>query len=284
MMDRVSSEKVTLLRKFFYSRAAIIGLVGLMLLVVSIAIPIDKLPASLNSFESFFSVSKDLLNNFGVALISASIALFISHRDFENAINTKNFDDLGIKDYASDYRSFITDGDKLDEFFKSCGRCKEIDIVGIAMDGFIQQNRIIERIEEKSKRGFKVRVIFSDPKSDQVRVQSDIENKKEKLIRDAHDNICEFVTKFGIGDNVNKNVHIYASKSVARFFIIRSGGKMMVTAYLDKGPEHSVSYIYERREIPSAPYNSYLEYIDTLAQYSYSEEELKELMSCSSFS
>ncbi|RWX52717.1 hypothetical protein [Photobacterium chitinilyticum] len=255
------------IKKFFVSRALNVGFFGLILIVLS-------------EFAGNVTFST-VAHNLGIALLSASIALYISHQDFEKAIKAKNFEDLGIKDFAPGYHSFISDGESLESFFRSCGRSKELDIVGIAMNGFIDQNRIIQRIEDKSKEGFRVRVIFADPNSDQVLIQSKVEGKGKRLVRDAQENISDFVSRFGIGESVNKNVSIHVSKSVPRYFILRSGGTMIVTSYLLDGPDESVSYIYESRGATSNPYEFYLDYINKLTEFSYSEEELKTLTSYS---
>ncbi|ALO42508.1 hypothetical protein [Pseudoalteromonas phenolica] len=253
------------IKKFFVVRALNVGAFGITLIVLS----------EIFGNETFSAVA----HNLGIALLSAGVALFLSHKDFEKAIKSKNFDDLGIKDFGPGYHSFISDGESLESFFSSCGRIKELDIVGIAMNGFIDQNRIIQRIEDKSKEGFQVRVIFADPKSDQVLVQSKVEGKGKRLVRDAQENISDFVSRFGVGESVNENVRIHVSKSVPRYFILRSGGKMIVTSYLLDGPDESVSYIYESRGGSSTPYEFYLDYINKLVEFSYTEKELKTLAS-----
>ncbi|MCG9770345.1 hypothetical protein L1D59_17265 [Pseudoalteromonas piscicida] len=249
--------------KLFRLRAFNVGLLGVVLIIAA-------------TYPSENPAWSSIIHNLGIALLSASVALYLSIKDIEKALRSKNFDDLGIKDFGPGYHSFINDGDSLERFFKSGGRSKELDIVGIAMNGFIDQNRILQRIEEKSKEGFKVRVIFADPTSDQVAVQSEIEGKGQRLVRDAQENIDDFVSRFGVGQAKNKNVCIFVSKSVPRYFILRSGGTMIVTSYLLDGPDESVSYVYESRGEGSNPYEFYLDYINKLIACSYSDKELED--------
>ena len=210
---------------------------------------------------------KNILTCVGTSLISASITIFLIKFDIMDMIQNSSMEKFGIIDICSG-RDHVFDNDGVremkahnwEEFLRQSSD-KTIDIVGISMYSFLVTKNILPIIYNIAK-NYTVRVVFADPFSSEVRLQSEEENKPNKL----KENI-EWLSKKIIDEDKTHCIEVYYSKTLPKAFIVRSGSKMIITPYLLKGPfEEPTIMASNTGYAENTYYETYINYIEKIIE------------------
>lgn len=210
-------------------------------------------------------MTKGILNCIGTSLISAAITIFLIKFDIMDMMQADVMDRYGIRNIYNGRDDVLsTNGNKMKSWtdFLKKSSDKTIDIVGISMYSFLFTNKLDQLIKELVDKEYKIRIIFANPESEEVRLQSIEENKEGKL----KENI-KWLSEKMRKEIVSSNLEIMYSATMPRAFIIRSGREMIVTPYLLNGPfKEPTIWSYANRSEDNTYYETYLEYINKLVQ------------------
>ncbi|WFD09778.1 hypothetical protein [Tepidibacter hydrothermalis] len=232
---------------------------------------------NLHTMQWIKEILQSLTENFGVALISSAVTIYLIKYDVINMIQKDNLNDLGIKNiikgrdnvFNRDKDSVINNFNSWEDFFKSANP-KQIDIIGISMYSFFMPNNIIDLLIQLASKKYKIRIIFADPESNELKFQEEAENKPTVLknhIRHVVSTIKQSILNNSKKDDIYKYISVYYSRTLPKNFLVKSGNKMIVTPYLLRGPFESPTLILENNS-EIGFYKEYNHYIDDVIKYS----------------
>lgn len=191
-----------------------------------------------NCISQQYKIIINIANGIGGSLISAGITIFLIKFDIMDALKTNSMDEFGVLDivggrddvFSAGYDRNIDSSDWKGFMEKSSD--KTIDIVGISMYSFFFPNNLISHIIMLAQKHYKIRIVFANPTSEEVSIQSEEEGKPGKL----KENI-EFLSRKILTESEGiKDIELYYSETLPKAFIVRSGNKMIITPYLLEGP------------------------------------------------
>ena len=119
-----------------------------------------------------------------------------------------------------------------------------------------------------SLEGHKVRIVFANPDSKEVEIQS-VAEKKYGVLREhillQRKRLQELLLCYTLDERIiiNNNLSIYYSDILPKAFIVRSDEYMVITPYLLDGPFKEPTLVVEKQNANSY-YNRYQHYIDKL--------------------
>lgn len=218
-------------------------------------------------------IIKDVLSCIGTSLISASITIFLVKYDIMDSIKSNNISNYGIID-IKDGRNGVFNSENVaglkdkdwNGFLKSSSD-KTIVIVGISMYSFFYPNKLIDYVIQLGKKGYTIKIIFANPESMEVELQSIEEGKEGKLKENIKFLSNEFKRRIDENNDIDvkNNLKIFYSKTLPRSFIVKSGDKMIITPYLLKGPFEEPTIIASQLCVKeNSYYNAYNTYIQDL--------------------
>ncbi len=210
---------------------------------------------------------KNILTCVGTSLISASITIFLIKFDIMDMIQSSSMEKFGVIDICNGRDHIFENNDMRDlkahnwEEFLRQSSDKTIDIIGISMYSFLVTKNILTVIYKIAKK-YTIRIVFADPFSTEVRLQSEEENKPNKL----KENI-EWLSKKIIEEDKTQSIKVYYSKTLPKAFIVRSGSKMIITPYLLKGPFEEPTIVASNTGYAdNTYYETYKNYIEKIIE------------------
>lgn len=211
----------------------------------------------------------DIFSCIGTSLVSASVTMFLVKYDIIDLFKQNNISGYGIIDIKSGRNALFQDDQincincrSWEEFLRKSSD-KTIDIVGISMYSFLWTYELIDLLLELSSKKYTIRIIFANPNSTEVEFQS-MEEKKPGKLSENISYTMKKLTKL-VKEKQANNIKIYSSLTLPRAFIVRSGGKMIITPYLLRGPFFEPTIIADQWCIEKQSYyNAYSRYIEDL--------------------
>lgn len=214
---------------------------------------------------------KELLGNFAIGIVGSILSLIVIRSQLEKVFDSLNLKNSGIKGYKNGYPEILESLGGAETFF-TLRMNKKIDVFGIAMSGFFEENSIVDLLYRRAKKGYQVRVFFADPESEELKNQEQTENKPGELQLNIKRLTRELSDKFSAEKGTRNKIKIYHLRSLPRAFILRSGNRMIVTNYLYEGPTQAPS-IYLKDDDYLNAFEKYLDYIEA----STAEDNSKEI-------
>ena len=238
------------------------------------------------------------------SFVSTFLAIWLTKNDIIEDDFSNKKDKFGIITVESGYRKFFQSSDSesylnvidFEEFFTKNNKDKIIQIVGVALRGFFEDEN--ESLVEKLlclciEKQYSVQVIIANPYSDEVNIQSVGQNKEneehisksinstfqkfQKAIRNLDDKYDKGILKCVERPSVilQGKFKILFTLSMPKALIVRSGTNMMITPYQMRaeGPSVAPTLIVKDSD-PEGFFESYRKYIEQLMELSISEKEL----------
>lgn len=203
-----------------YYWTAILAILGLLLILCHVLVKNTEL--------------KSIISCIGTSLISAGITMFLIRFDILDMVQNNCLEEYGVLSITNG-RDHVFEKDVYNaikahdwESFLKKSTDNTIDIIGISMYSFLITKGVLPTLYELDD-NYNIRIVFADPNSSEVKLQSIEENKEGKL----KDNI-EWLSKKIKSEK--PSINLFYSKTLPRAFIVRSGDKMVITPYLLKGP------------------------------------------------
>ena len=170
--------------------------------------------------------------NFGLAFLAAGVTTYLLKFDIDNYLSNDNIRNSGIEVITHGRNSMVESLGGISELFFQPP--KEIDIIGIAMYSFFEPNNLYDEIINLANDKYKIRIVFADPKSNELTYQEKVENKPGSLKYHIEYIVEQFrirAKKINPTDNFKNNFIIGYSSLLPKSFIIRFGSRMMVSEY-----------------------------------------------------
>lgn len=250
-------KKMKVVFRYSFQLTVILFVIGLLLLFLGI-------------FWKDIYLLTTIFSCIGTSLISASVTMFLVKYDIMDLFKQNNISGYGIIGIKSGRNALFQDDET------NCIKCrnwkdflrkssdKTIDVVGISMYSFLWSNELIGLLLELASKKYKIRIVFANPDSDEVKFQSKEEKKPGKLSENITYSTGEIV-KLIHENKVEKNLEVYKSLTMPRAFIVRSGCKMIITPYLLRGPFSEPTIIADQWcSEEQSYYNAYSKYINDL--------------------
>ena len=203
-----------------YYWTAILAILGLLLILFHVIVKNDEL-------RSIFSC-------IGTSLISAGITMFLIRFDILDMVQDNCLKEYGVLSIVSG-RDHVFEKDIYNDIkardwknFLTKSTDNTIDIIGISMYSFLITKGVLYTLYELDDK-YTIRIVFADPSSSEVKLQS-IEEKKEGKLKDNIEWLSKKIKR------EKPSINLFYSKTLPRAFIVRSGDKMVITPYLLSGP------------------------------------------------
>ncbi|HDY7704369.1 TPA: hypothetical protein RQK06_004486 [Vibrio vulnificus] len=204
---------------------------------------------------------KEMAKNLGSGLLGAVLSLIVIRTQLEKYFDSVNLKNSGIKGYRNGYPEILESLGGVNKYF-TLRFNKTIDIFGIAMSGFFEENDMVNLVCDRANQGYKVRVFFADPDSEELKNQELIEGKEGELKLNINRLTRELLKRMLENERCKNNIEVYHLKTLPRSFILRSGNRMIVTNYLYEGPTHAPSIYLKDDEYLNA-FEKYQDYIES---------------------
>lgn len=247
------------------------------------------------------------------ALISTFIAIWLTHNDILEDDFTHKKEEFGVITFEKGYKRFFTNGDSKsylnindwEEFWTKENEEKEIDIVGVALKGYFddENSMLPEKLLKLClEKGYQVRIILGNPFGDEVKIQAKGQRKNE--VNHIAKSICttyeifkmtieeldvQFAKKLLSYQEAPSKMLVGKFKimfcdSMPKAFIVRAGAYMSVTPYQMHKEGPSVAPTLIVKDAGSvAFYDQYKRYINRLEEMSHSYENMQKHIPTKSF-
>jgi hypothetical protein len=248
------------LLKYRFTLSIILALLGILALTIGCVL------------QNYYQILGIILVSLGSTFISSAITIFLFKHDILDIIKKDNFDDYGILQIVTGRNTIFTDENArtilnakswTDLFDKS----KNIDVVGVSLYGFLLPDNLYHLLD-LSKKGYKIRLFFGNPESEEVSYQSKAENKPGTIKNHIYLAIEIMKKEFKKLSNrdsakVKANFEVYFSETMPKANIIRCEDIMIITSYLLNGPYKEPTLIV-RKGKEFSYFNRYQNYIDNI--------------------
>lgn len=259
------------------------------------------------------SFSTELVGIALSALVSTLLTMWLTRNDILEDDFRRKKEQFGVIAFEDGYKSFLGNGDSESilhiynwkEFFTKHNQDKELDIVGVALRGFFEdENSSLPHLLLMLciKNNFKINIILANPYSDEVKIQAMGQHKNSEThiadsIQKTYNNfileINELDHQYEKGELtcpqrpsllLKDRFTIMFCKSMPKAFIIRSGAHMIITPYQmqAEGPATSPTLIVKDAD-SNGFYEKYRRYIDRLKDLSISHDALQRHVSSQIF-
>jgi hypothetical protein len=205
---------------------------------------------------------KCILQNIGLAFIVAGITTFLLKYDIYEMLANDGIRNAGIEAIKHGRNAMLEYVGGLEDFLRKA-HPRKIDICGIAMYSLFEPNNLYELLINLAKDKYKIRIIFADPESKELKFQEEVEHKENSLKQHIKHIIKVLEKRLKQNQNskeLSNYISIHYSKLLPKAFILRSGTKMIITNYFYHGPHYSPCYLI--KDVHDGIYKSYIQYLD----------------------
>lgn len=239
------------------------------------------------------------------SLISTAIAIWLTRNDILEDDFTQKKDQFGLVTIENGYKNFFSNNDcfaylhinSWEEFFEKDNDSREIDIVGIALNGFFDDERaslVSTLLLLCLRKNYKVSIIIGNPYSDEIKKQSIGQKKSnenhisssalttyekfKKQIEEINQRYAKGLLscKKSPSEILNDNFSFLFSDSLPKALIIRAGAYMMVTPYQlqEEGPSGAPTLIVKEAD-RIGYFSRYKTYVQRLKELSCDYKSLR---------
>lgn len=259
--------KIKLVQKYRFSLCVILAIIGIIALLIGCFI--------IQSVQ----VLSVILSSIGTTFLSSSITIYLIKYDITEMIQKNNIHNYGIIAIVNGRNAVFQDElvqtslrrNSWDDFLTS-SKNANIDIVGISMYSFLYSENRLGELLQLALEGHKIRIVFSNPDSEEVKFQSIAEKKPDILkqhILLQRSRLQELFSKYGLEDKkkIKENLSVFYSNILPRAFIVRSNEYMIITPYLLEGPFKEPTLVV-KNEKDGSYFKRYMKYIIDLIDMS----------------
>ena len=182
----------------------------------------------------------------------------------------------GILQIVSGRNNIFTDNFELSNGAKSWSslfeQSSDIVIVGISMYGFFTPDGLEQKLVRLAAKGTNIKIIWADPYSDEVLLQSNAEHKSGKLkdhICLLHDIFESHINNLSGAEKASCREHLRLlySETLPKGWIVKADNLMFYTPYFLSGPYEEPVYIISKGNNDNQfMFNRLINYIDELSK------------------